>query len=323
MAAFNSWLTEVQSTTTRLNDAFWNDRKNTPKRSRAEGCDAAPTDAPPFNEVQCSWLQSSVGGAVTAALSSFGQSVDERFKHNEKAIHAIQQVQTDIKERLTVLEALPAASQSDPTLQAEIQDLRAKVEAVSTPCQANALPHSGQGRSPVNDYVPHELRKHAVIGNLGWDDDEGTIEARAKELLQAAGVPDSDYTNLYAVRAKGSMVELWFNDPDLLQKARLTIRRLGRSFPGARKSAWLDVKKTREQLKPNRMVHRIATFLEDVERNKDQPATITKDMKDKAVNRNNIQSGKVVFGKWRWSPEGLQDYSQTARENAVEWASLE
>ena len=178
-------------------------------------------------------------------------------------------------------------------------------------------------RSSPNAALPHALRKHAIIGNLGWDDDETTVEARAKELLTAAGVMDTDYVNLDATRTKGSMAELWFHDPEVLCKTRLTIKSLKKTFPAAKAPAWLDVKNTPEQNKernkPKKIVHRIAEFLSDAEKQNSRPGDITKDLTEKTVKRNLVVIGSIAFGKWRWKPQGCELYSETTRTQSVEW----
>ena len=115
-------------------------------------------------------------------------------------------------------------------------------------------------------------------------------------------------------------MELWFKDPVELRRARLTVRTLRKTFEGAANSAWLDVKKTREQLKPSRIVHRIAAFLEDNEATRPQPCNIEKNLMYKNVKRDGEKIGSVHYGLWRWTAAGEAAYDQSVRQHAEQWA---
>ena len=47
---------------------------------------------------------------------------------------------------------------------------------------------------------PPEMRTIARMGKLGWDLDETRCMAKAKEVLDHAGVPETDYSDVNAVR---------------------------------------------------------------------------------------------------------------------------
>ena len=89
--------------------------------------------------------------------------------------------------------------------------------------------------------------------------------------------------------------------------------------------AWLDVAKTPQQLKPYRIVHRMADVLSNFESLKMETdrAAITKDMPRKKVKRGGVDMGETLYGKWQWSPVSAQHYSADQLKHAEEWAASE
>ena len=79
----------------------------------------------------------------------------------------------------------------------------------------------------------------------------------------------------WAEEEKVARVELCFKDPSDLQTARLAVKPLDRTYSDGR-YVWLDAKKERNELKPARVVHRMADALEDVESQQDPPLTVEK-----------------------------------------------
>ena len=252
-----------------------------------------------------------VSELIQGGMNGLAQVVGAKLQQQNDRLAALEQnteehstKQNELEQRVAAIEQRPpASSASVEDLQTQLTQLQASINAPATP-------------------APPELQNHAVIGNLGWDADEQTIEQRAVELLNSVGITPDQYENLSAMRQKGSMAELWFKDPLSLIRARLQVRAKKQVYPDNSKPAWLDVKKSKEQLKPARMVHRIADFLEDVEKAKTTPGTITKDVVRKVIKRNDDIMGSIYFGKWRWSVAGIFLYDEAVRENAVECAAV-
>ena len=65
-------------------------------------------------------------------------------------------------------------------------------------------------------------------------------------------------------------------------------------------SRYLDYKKSRTALKPNRLVHRIADELTRFESFKDTPLTVTKDLRGKFVAVGGKRVGGTLNGEWVW-----------------------
>eukprot|EP00973_Karenia_brevis_P026662 3678016-Karenia_brevis.AAC.1 len=98
-----------------------------------------------------------------------------------------------------------------------------------------------------------------VLGSQGWDTPAEEREKTAKEVLASAGVKfDQDCEALAAKGAKGSVVEFVLKDHVSPMKTKLVIRGLRVSFQEGR-YAWMDKQKSKEELRPSRMLHRAFT----------------------------------------------------------------
>ena len=158
--------------------------------------------------------------------------------------------------------------------------------------------------------------------HIGYDTESSTIVERAREVLTRANIPQDSIRAIAATRMKGSMAELFFHTRDDLSVALVAVKSLRKKF-GDRKNVWLDVKKTPSELLPNKIVHRTHAFLTDVEKGKEQPAIIEKDIPKKTVSRGGQLVGKIEFGRWRWTPWGLEIYDEATRGHAEHWATHE
>ena len=93
------------------------------------------------------------------------------------------------------------------------------------------------------------------MGNLGWSVSETEIVDLAWKGIKEAGVVTESIISLSAVRREGSQVEIVFETPLDLRTARVPCQSL-RSVIKEGNMVWLDAAKTREELKPARVVHR-------------------------------------------------------------------
>ena len=293
------------------------------KRQRSSpGGAAASTDrkedltAGQINEVS-ELMQGGMNGLAQVAGTKLQQQ-SERIAALEQKTAAISDISskpTELEDRMRALELRPASS-SDPAVATQLADLKRQFEERPTQQQASTA-------APAQD-VPYHLRTHAVMANLGFDSDSRTVEGRAREVLSAAGfVEDQHFRQLSAMKEKGSMVELFFDTPTDLTRAKVAIRMQKKKFGSNNNTVWCDAKKTRTELRPARIVHRIHECLSDLEKSKPSEVLILKDMPSKSVTRAGHLLGKIVWGKWRWMPEAHEAFSEEQLQLALGWAQQE
>ena len=137
--------------------------------------------------------------------------------------------------------------------------------------------------------------------------------------MDAVGIGPEKYHGMKAMGLKGSMVEVIFKTPDGLHIARIAIANAKQSFVQG-KLAWLDVKKTKEETRPSRLMHRARDIIESFEKAKSDPKPITKDPKKKEVLRDATKIGQTAFGKVTWDDEAKKHYTPEQLKHATAWA---
>ena len=170
--------------------------------------------------------------------------------------------------------------------------------------------------------VPFEQRVIARIGNLGWNTTESVILDRAREVLTAAGVDPSEYNGLSATRREGSLAELCFNSPQQLQRARLLVKTVNKTYVDDR-HVWLDVKKSRAELRPARIVHRVTEAVEEMESSQPSPQKVEKKLNGKTVVVGTEKVGHVRNGSWQWLAFARARYTPEQLEVAKSYAEEE
>jgi hypothetical protein len=156
------------------------------------------------------------------------------------------------------------------------------------------------------DRVPFEFRSEGIFGNLGWDTLPSLLLSRAADFMKAIGVGDGDVSGIKASYSNtgGSSVDFVAKDPDTLQAMRTKARNMQLVFrvdmPG--KFAWVDMKKTNTELRPNRLTRRAAEFLQDLEDAKfaELASVVALDLHGKLVTIKCARIGGSVQGRWRW-----------------------
>ena len=161
--------------------------------------------------------------------------------------------------------------------------------------------------------VPYEQRIDFTIGNLGWDTDRSTIEARAKEILALLKIKDTEYEGPVAVREKGSLAEVRFGDPAIGSLARLRCKQLRKSYTNGR-TVWLDAKKTMAELHPGRMLRQLEKLAKIHESYLDPPGEVTTNLRDMTLSVDtevvlNARVKPILFTKY-----GLDRYSDPQRK---------
>jgi len=273
-----------------------------PKKSSADR-------QPPFTPEQASWVQEGVG----AAMGAFGNVIEQKFEQFERDQNAKFQAQAD--QNAEILKQVK-------DLQTQVTQLQAASTEKTESHTAIRPPGVPSGFSAPRVSIPFEHRTVATIGNLGWDDNEQTILARAKEVLSKAGVAESDYTGLCATRRKGSTADLCFTSAPLLQQAKMTLRSIKLKYHGD-KPVWLDAKKTREELRPARVVHRITELIQEAESGKPDPMHVEKFLNGKYVKVGDERAGFTCRGAWMWTQWARNRYEQEFRDMAKAYAEDE
>ena len=272
---------------------------------------ASPSGKPPFSNEQIHWL----GGAIGDSLTAFGGHVEARVKHVEDAVVSFTEKQeAHNKAEADRVLALEKETQALKEIVVKLQDQAAK-QGLHSPGVSSA-PATVSASSAD---IPYELRTSARIGSIGYDTPAADAEAKAKSILQKAGI--TEFANLKATRDPGSTVDLTFPTPEALSAARLAVRNLEEKFSAdSRNPIWLDARKTRNELRPSRLTHKAFDTLLILEGEKHpdvQPPAFVKDMRGKMVKLGTKTYGMVYFGQWKW----LQAATDRYTNEDLEWAT--
>lgn len=238
-----------------------------------------------LSQSQAAWVSAGVG----RALEAFGTEVDNRIAPLEaKASHQDVEI-LQLKARLALLETAVESSATvanTVAMDSKIDEIEKTVKdlSASAPFVAHHPPTVNvAARDPATNDTPYELRKYARIGNLGWDEAGNVLAKRAREVLGEANVPAETFDCVCGVRKEGSVVSLTFRGPEELRAARARIRELQKTLPGHKAPVWLDVEKTTAELRPARVIHRLAEVLKELDDASAEPKGITKIMNGKQI----------------------------------------
>ena len=171
--------------------------------------------------------------------------------------------------------------------------------AASSTAASSSAPAGGQ--APYE--TPYELRTHAVMGGLGWDETAERLMAVAQTTLTKAGVDTATFSAVTAIVSRnneGSTAQLVFRTAGELAAAKLLVR-AAQCRGWNDKNIWLDAKKSRTEMKPARLVHRIAQVLTDFEEARADKQPIEKNMVGKNVRNASGQLGWSRAGVWIWT----------------------
>lgn len=279
----------------------------------------APRQPSPFTEAQTSWLQAAVSDAVGASVGTFASHVAQRFAAIEEEVSStrFEVAELDVKvARASAAAESAAASASSATAQSSealgsCSELRASLDALAA--QVEQLRTSPPAASDGGN------RRLARIGALGWDEPPETLQARAIELLTAAGVQRSTYGPVAPIVGRqgvGSGAETLFDTPDALAHARIAVRSLRKTYSTGR-PAWVDTARPRAETRPIRATHRLAEVLSDFESQRSDRAALHKDMAARAVSVGNQRMAFVASEGVRWTPAGVARYAQNLRDDVA------
>ena len=105
-----------------------------------------------------------------------------------------------------------------------------------------------------------------------------------------------------AGRSGGSTAEIIFENAAQLTVARLKVRALKATGLSGR-GIFLDAKKTRRELQPARVTHRVHEgFSELVANQGGDSEKVTKNLAKKSVAYDGVEMGQTLAGTWKWLP---------------------
>lgn len=142
-------------------------------------------------------------------------------------------------------------------------------------------------------------KRYVRMGNLGWDTPEDILKQHCDEVVEMLGIRDKlevDFQPVVGRNGTGSCAEGFVRNSDDVEPYKIRLRGLRKAFEEGR-PVWIDHKKTREQLRPARTIHRGAECLEDLERSRPDAAKVVKDL----ARRQLLVNGSKAF----WLCEGF------------------
>ena len=141
----------------------------------------------------------------------------------------------------------------------------------------------------------------------------------AKEELGKVGIPAEWYDNLAALH-NGKGAEMDCDSHGHLQAARskvsLANKVVGQASSGHRLTMFLDVAKTKSELRPSFLTHRASDIICDIEKERDDPVEVQKDMRGKCLKVGNKRVGYSLGGVWMWTVFAVQRYLPDSLEMA-------
>ena len=151
------------------------------------------------------------------------------------------------------------------------------------------------------------------------------LTARAKTLLNSAGVPEERYYNVTPITSrttkKGSAALVNFHEPHYLQAAASAVSQASQTFEDCSKPAWLAPNKTRTEMKPNMMTHRLGDHLAMIEGAKgDLSMPVNKKLDAKFIEVGNKLAVYILHGSIVWTAWGASRFSSEERDVATAWA---
>lgn len=247
----------------------------------------------PFAPEQCEWLQ----GALKHSLASFGAAVAEEM---HKVRNIAEETKSTVDKVETKVGELKAQNDRDiGDLRSDIAELKRRMElgeaASARGGGPEAIAQPGTPQQPrAHVQQPTQDLSFGRLGNLGWDTEGNELARRTSKILQAANIPADNIlwtSPLVGRGSRGSASQVQFRSPGALQLAKAKIRELKKSYEEGR-NVWLDIQKSRDQLRPSRMTHRACEVFEDFERSRPDAMTVEKLLASKTTK---VGGNRVAF----------------------------
>lgn len=163
------------------------------------------------------------------------------------------------------------------------------------------------------------------MGNLGWDTPAADLKARADEIVQLLGMTEKlegEFQPVVGRDGTGSCAEAFFRRAEDVELYKIKLRAQGKSFMAGRQ-VWLDHKKTREQLRPARTIHRGAECLEDLERSRPDGSVVYKDLARRTLSVAGSKAFWFCNGSLRATVWGAMRYTADEIDMITEYANTE
>ena len=253
-----------------------------------------PAPAPPLNAGQSAMVSDMVSAALKSAVTGMGTVIEQHLllastrldnhdaKHKETD-DKFEKYEEQMKKLAEDVNYLKVEAETSAARAMLAEQALAAIGAAGPPPglgATSAAASSSQGTTPAAQETPYEQRTHAVLGGLGWDETADRLMQVALSTLEKAGVKTETYNAFTAIVSRnneGSTAQLVFRTPAELAAAKLLVRSAQcKGWSG--KLIWLDAKKSRTEMKPARLVHRIAQVLQDFEDSKPDTQTLEKNM---------------------------------------------
>jgi hypothetical protein len=173
--------------------------------------------------------------------------------------------------------------------------------------------------------LPFASRTHGIIGGIGWDQTAQSLKTIAEQVLDAAQVPRTSWHNLRPIvnrNGVGSTVELDFGVASDLQFARARIKAL-RQLGATNHVIYLDVKKSRREMRPARLLKRALESLTDLESCRSDKIELQVNMGAKFIKGPLRWICFVARGQLHWTDYGNSRYSDQERELIESFAESE
>lgn len=165
----------------------------------------------------------------------------------------------------------------------------------------------------------------ARIGNLGWDTESTLLYNRVKELFDEAKIDWGSIEGIEPVTGRdgrGSSAECLFTTEAALQSAKFKVRQLRKTFHD-HKAAWLDRKKSRQELAPARAIHKCYDIVVDIEARRPDSGRVEKNPGSKLLFVNGARAFFTLGGQLRPTHVATSRYSPEELQSIVEYASAD
>ena len=275
-------------------------------------------DGTGISEEAASWVQQCCSVSIQASTQALASQVDRRFVVLENQVSDqdmrvlaiagdLQKCQQQLREQQEEIDALKSKSDEQNVQSSQgmarlsametrnpdtisTQALKEAMESMDARIAANEQRQtvaSSSGAASSSGDMPYERRTLVRVGNLGWDCDAITLCERFTTFMAAIEILPSEYDKPVAPHRGGSHVDVLFDHPNTVAKGKLRALAKQYSFGAEddphRKKVWIDAKKTREEMRPARIIHRSHAFLETLIKESHPNISVIKDLIGKRV----------------------------------------
>ena len=160
----------------------------------------------------------------------------------------------------------------------------------------------------------------ATLGSLGWDLSEQEALDKAREVLDRAHINPATWSNLSTERENRlSNVMMEFGNAKQLLDASKMVRSAQIRMPGATSNAWIDVKKTPEQLRPGRWCRRAERWMKNALMNHPETLEVQADMRKKVLIVRGQEIGAPGKADWIWWPNARTFLTDNELDVGAAW----